>query len=136
MLKSACVFFSVLFVAPLASAETFKCVGKYGEALYQNFPCHLESIGSTPGGGTSAGGTSVDGTSNGGSSLNAQQGKKSPAAPAEPRVGMTSEEVKAIWGEPNETIQEEPGQGSRFEVWSYGSVSVRFDRKGRVTAIQ
>jgi len=68
--------------------------------------------------------------------LNAQQGKKSPAAPAEPRVGMTSEEVKAIWGEPNETIQEEPGQGSRFEVWSYGSVSVRFDRKGRVTAIQ
>ena len=136
MLKSAFILFSVLFVASLASAETFKCVGKYGEALYQNFPCQFESIGSTPGGGTSAGGTSVDGTSNGGSSLNAQQGKKSPAAPAEPRVGMTGEEVKAIWGEPRQTIQEEPGRGSRYEVWSYGSVSVHVDRKGRVTAVQ
>ena len=116
MLKSVCVLFSVLFVAPLASAETFKCVGKYGEALYQNFPCQFESVGSTP--------------------MDPQGPKKSPAAPAEPRVGMTTDEVRAIWGEPTETVQEEPGNGSRFEVWSYGdSRSVRFDRRGRVTAV-
>jgi hypothetical protein len=117
MLKSVCVLFSILFVAPLASAEIFKCVGKSGEDLYQNFPCQFESIGSTP--------------------IDAQSQKKSPAVPAEPRDGMTTEEVKAIWGEPTDTVQEEPGDGPRYEVWSYGdSRSVRFDRRGRVTAIQ
>jgi hypothetical protein len=117
MLKSVCVLFSVLFVAPLASAEVFKCVGKYGEALYQNFPCQFESMG----------GTSID----------AQRPKKSPAVPAEPRLGMTTDEDRAIWGEPTDTVQEEPGDGGRFEVWSYGaSRSVRFDRKRRVTAIK
>jgi hypothetical protein len=44
MLKSGYVLFSLLFVAPLASAEIFKCVGKRGETLYQNFPCESESI--------------------------------------------------------------------------------------------
>jgi len=117
MLKSVGVLFSVLFVAPLASAEIFKCVGKYGEALYQNFPCQFESMG----------GTSID----------AQGPKKSPAVPAEPRIGMTTDEVRAIWGEPTDTVQEEPGDGPRFEVWSYGtSRSVRFDRKRRVAAIK
>jgi hypothetical protein len=117
MLKSVCVLFSVLFVAPLASAEIFKCVGKIGEVLYQNFPCQFESMGGTP--------------------MDAQGPKKSPAVPAEPRLGMTTEEVRAIWGEPTDTVQEEPGKGGRFEVWSYGvSQSVRFDRRGRVSAIQ
>ncbi len=48
MLKSVCILFSVLFVAPLATAEIFKCVGKKGEALYQNFPCQFESGGGMP----------------------------------------------------------------------------------------
>ena len=48
---------------------------------------------------------------------------------------MMSDEVRAIWGGPTEIIQEEPGAGSRFEVWSYGgSRSVRFDRKRRVAS--
>jgi hypothetical protein len=50
---------------------------------------------------------------------------------------MTTDEVRAVWGEPTDTVQEEPGDGPRFEVWSYGpSRSVRFDRKRRVAAIQ
>ena len=134
MLKSVCVLFFVLFVAPLASAETFKCVGKYGEALYQNFPCQFESIGSTPMDAQDPKKTPAVPTE---PRLGAQGPKKSPAVPAEPRVGMTTEEVKAIWGEPTDTVQEEPGDGPRYEVWSYGdSRSVRFDRRGRVTAIQ
>jgi hypothetical protein len=137
MLKSVCVLFSVLFVAPLATADVFKCVGKSGEDLYQNFPCQFESIGATPGEGTSVGGTPKGGTPTGETSIHAQGQKKSPTAPAEPRVGMTTEEVRAIWGEPTNTVQEEPGDGPRSEVWSYGdSRSVRFDRRGRVTAIQ
>ena len=123
MLKSVCVLFSVLFVAPLASAEIFKCVGKKGEVLYQNFPCQFESGGGMPMGALSQ--------------KDAPGAKKSPAAPAEPRIGMTTDEVRAIWGEPTDTVQEEPGDGPRFEVWSYGaSRSVRFDRKRRVAAIQ
>jgi hypothetical protein len=136
MLKSVCVLFSVLFVAPLATADVFKCVGKSGEDLYQNFPCQFESIGATPGDGTSVGGTPKGGTPTGETSINAHGQKKSPTAPAEPRVGMTTDEVRAIWGEPTDTVQEEPGDGPRFEVWSYGdSRSVRFDRRGRVTAV-
>lgn len=132
MWKSVCVLFSVLFVAPLASAEVFKCVGKYGEALYQNFPCQFESMGWIPA-------DSQVSTKSQTSLAEPRPGmgpKKSPALPAEPRLGMTTEEVRAIWGEPTDTVQEEPREG-RFEVWSYGgSRSVRFDRRGRVFAIQ
>jgi Domain of unknown function (DUF4124) len=127
MLKSVCVLFCVLFVAPLASAEIFKCVGQYGEALYQNFPCQFMSMGGMP----------MDAPGPKESPANVSGPKKPPAAPAAPRVGMTNDEVRAIWGEPTEIIQEEPGEGSRFEVWSYdASRSVRFDRKRRVSSIQ
>jgi Domain of unknown function (DUF4124) len=127
MLKSVCVLFSVLLVAPLASAEVFKCVGKKGETLYQNFPCQFESMGGMPTDVPDPKKTRVD----------APAPKKSPAVPAEPRLGMTTDEVRAIWGEPAEIVQEEPGDGGRFQVWSYGdSRSVRFDRKRRVAAIQ
>ena len=126
MLKSVCVLLSVLFVVPLASAEIFKCVGKSGEALYQNFPCQFESGGGIP----------MDIPSPKKSPTDVAGPKKSPT-PAEPRVGMTTDEVRAIWGEPAEIVQEEPGDGGRFQVWSYGaSRSVRFDSKRRVAAIQ
>jgi len=133
MLKSVCALFCVLFVASLVSAEVFKCVGKNGEDLYQNFPCQFESISGTP---TNAPGEKdAQGPKKSPTDVAAQ--KKSTAAPAEPRIGMTTDEVRAIWGEPTDTVQEEPGDGPRFEVWSYGaSRSVRFDRKGRASAIQ
>ena len=137
MLKSVCVLFSVLLVAPLASAEVFKCVGKYGEALYQNFPCQFVSMGGMP---MDAPGpkelpTDVPGATK--SPTDVSGAKKSPTASAAPRAGMTGDEVRALWGEPTEIIQEEPGEGSRFEVWSYdASRSVRFDRKRRVSSVQ
>ena len=127
MLKSVCALFSLLFGASLASAEVFKCVGKNGEDLYQNFPCQFESVGGMP--------TDVPDPKK--SPMDVASPKKSPAAPAEPRIGMTTEEVRAIWGEPTDTRWEEPGDGDLSEVWSYGaSRSVRFDRKRRVAAIQ
>ena len=137
MLKSVYVFFSVLFVAPLASAEVFKCVGKNGEALYQNFPCQFESISGTPMEAPGATKSPADAPVAKKSPTDVAGPKKSPAAPVEPRIGMTTEEVRAIWGEPTDTHWEEPGDGDRSEIWSYGaSRSVRFDGKRRVAAIQ
>src|SRR4029453_16065682 len=120
MLKPVCVLFSVLFAVSLASAEIFKCVGRKGEALYQNFPCQFESMS----------GMATDVPDPKKSTVDVPGPRKALAAPAEPRVGMTTDEVRTIWGEPAEIIQEEPGDGGRFQVWSYGdSRSVRFDRK-------
>ena len=137
MLKSVCALFSLLFGASLASAEVFKCVGKNGEALYQNFPCQFESMGGMPTDVPDPKKSPTDVASPKKSSIDVPGPKKSPAAPAEPRIGMTTEEVRAIWGEPTDTHWEEPGDGDLSEVWSYGaSRSVRFDRKRRVAAIQ
>ena len=138
MLKSACVLFSsVLFLAPLASAEVFKCVGKSGEDLYQNFPCQFESRGGMPTDVANTKKSPTDVADTKKSRADVAGPKKSPAAPAEPRIGMTTEEVRAIWGEPTDTLWEEPGDGDLSEIWSYGaSRSVRFDRKRRVAAIQ
>jgi len=137
MLKSVCVFFSVLFVAPLASAEIFKCVGKKGEALYQNFPCQFESMGGMPMDAAGSKTSTADVRDPKKSPVDAPSQKNAPAVPAEPRIGMTTGEVRAIWGEPTDTLWEEPGDGDLSELWSYGaSRSVRFDRKRRVAAIQ
>ena len=137
MLKTICVLFSVLFFPPLASAEVFKCVGKYGEALYQNFPCQFESTRDIPTDVPDTKKSLTDVADIKKSPTNVAGQKKPPAAPAEPRIGMTTEEVRAIWGEPTDSRWEEPGDGDRSEVWSYGdSRSVRFDSKRRVAAIQ
>jgi len=137
VLKSVFVLFSVLVIAPLASAEVFKCVGKKGESLYQNFPCQFESMGGMPMDAAGSKTSTADVRDPKKSLTDVAGPKKSPAAPAEPRIGMTTEEVRAIWGEPIDTHWEEPGDGDLSEVWSYGaSRSVRFDRKRRVAAIQ
>ena len=139
MLKSACVLLSVLFVAPLASAEIFKCAAKDGTDLYQNFPCQFDSMGIP---------TNAQGTNTPSAPANSTQTTlkavppsiqavgRSLALPSEPRVGMTIEDVRAIWGEPTSSYQDELVEG-RVEVWSYGaSRSVQFDVRGRVTALQ
>jgi hypothetical protein len=125
----------VWVVAPLflaaapTSAEIFKCAGKDRVVVYQNFPCEIDSLGSPPTGPTLA--TAI-GTPNG-----SAQAKTAPSRPAEPQIGMTAEDVRAIWGEPTDTFNEEPGDGGRVEVWAYGSDrSVRFDHRSRVTAVQ
>ena len=121
---------SVLVVASQAQAEIFKCAGKDGLVVYQNFRCELDSLGSLPSAPTKA----------------PTELKPAPPAaavlasnvdrPTEPRVGMSAEEVRAIWGEPTDTFNEEPGDGGRSETWAYGSNrSVRFDHKSRVIAV-
>src|SRR5215471_6448813 len=137
MFKSFCALLFLLFWVSFASAEVFKCIGKKGEDLYQNFPCEFESMGGMPTDAAGSKTSTADVRDPKKSPTDIAGPKKSPAAPAEPRIGMTTEEVRAIWGEPTDTRWEEPGDGDLSEIWSYGaSQSVRFDRKRRVAAIQ
>jgi hypothetical protein len=131
----------MVFVAPLASAQIFKCVAKDGTDLYQNFPCGIDSIGSVPTNGPSekaglAQSDSKRAKPNPSSPVVVITADKSIIARNEPRIGVTKEEVRAMWGEPTDSRWEEPGEGDLSEVWSYGnSRSVRFVND-RVSAIQ
>ena len=140
MAKSIGVLSFLLLVAPLASAQIFKCVAKNGTDLYQNFPCGIDSIGSMPTNGQSekaglAQSDSKRAKPNASPPPGVAAGK-SIIAQSEPRIGTTTDEVRAMWGEPTDTRWEEPGEGDLYELWSYGnSRSVRFV-KDRVSAIQ
>jgi hypothetical protein len=121
--------------APLASAEIFKCVAKDGTALYQNFPCQFDSIRWMP--------------SNPQTTLmpsDARQAKPTappinvastvkPADANEPRIGMTTDEIRAILGEPLEMVQDEPVDG-RIEIWRYVDRTIQFDRAHRVVTLE
>ena len=127
MRKVVWVVAPLFFAAAPTSAEIFKCAGKDGVVVYQNFPCHVDSLGSLP---SSATLVAVNGAAQ-------PKATSSKPQPTEPQVDMTAEEVRAIWGEPTDTFNEEPGNGGRVEVWAYGSDrSVRFDHRSRVTAVQ
>jgi len=126
----------VWIVAPLfwvalpAPAEIFKCAAKDGVVVYQNFRCELDSLGSLPSTSTKAPVVEQTKPTNVALGTTADQ-------PKEPRVGMTAEDVRAVWGEPTDTFNEEPGNGGRTETWVFGSDrSVRFDHRSRVIAIQ
>lgn len=125
--------------APPGAAEIFKCVGKGGVDLYQNFPCEIDSLGSLPSSPPSAKPALPP------DDANRAMPKAAPVAVAstgraanasEPRIGMTRNEVTAIWGEPLETEEDEPKEG-RTEIWRYADGrSVQFSNKHRVSAVQ
>ena len=128
----ACV---VLAVTAPCSAEIFKCTAKSGLPLYQNFPCEFDSLASLPGGPQTAALVAVP--------VHAEV--KDPAAaststprsrPGVPSAGMTENEVRTLWGEPQEVIQDEPRSG-RVEIWRYvdGRV-VQINQKRRVISVQ
>jgi len=129
--KSVGLLSCLLLIAPLASAQIFKCVAKDGTDLYQNFPCGIDSIGSMS--------TSAPGDKAPSDSKQTKPDASLPAAavvPTEPRVGMSREEVKAVWGEPEEIVQDEPMNGG-VDIWRYAdSRSVRFSKRHRVLAVQ
>ncbi len=138
--KSVGILSFLLFVAPLVSAQIFKCVAKDGTDLYQNFPCGIDSIGSIPTKAPSEGAGSAQSDSKqakpNASPPTGAAARKSIIAQSEPRIGMTSEEVRALWGEPMETRWEEPGVGDRYEVWSYGNSRSLYFINDRVSTIQ
>ena len=122
------LLFAVMAV-PVAHAEIYACAGKQRMPVYQNFPCQFDRLDAVP--------SSAQGPSAGASDRAAPQRAKGVASsrPAVPAVGMTTDEVRTIWGEPTTSSTEEHAKRD-IEVWTYAdSRSIVFDRKGIVTAI-
>jgi hypothetical protein len=143
MAKLEWLFVALLFVAPPSSAEIFKCADKSGMDRYQNFPCAIDSTGAVssnpssaksplpPGIATQTRPTAIPVAA----STDRPVGANGRPAASDPRVGMTEDEVRAIWGEPEEIIQDEPRDG-RIEIWRYGGGrSVQFSNKRRVLIV-
>jgi hypothetical protein len=115
------------------AGEIFKCVSKDGTTLYQNFPCNIDSIGSVAANPPPADSAVNKSATSPGKGTSAPQ----PAVATEPRVGMSADEVKTLWGEPEEEIWDEPGVGGRISNWRYaGGRNVQFNNKHRVVAVQ
>ncbi len=132
----------IFLTAPPAVAEIFKCVGKNAADVYQNFPCSVDSIGSMP---SAKAPRNAPETSQSVGAAPAGRPPLSPIAQPAPRVmasgnevqlGATSDEVRAMWGEPEEIVQDEPPSG-RIEIWKYADAKiVHINVKKRVISIQ
>jgi hypothetical protein len=116
------------------AAEIYKCVDRSGVDRYQNFPCAVDSPGWMP---------STPATPKPSTPI-ASPSKPTPSPPpatppkdaSTPRPGMTADEVKALWGEPDEILQDEPRSG-RVEIWQYADGRVvQINVKQRVISIQ
>lgn len=130
---------SAFLAAPAVAGEIFKCVAKDGTPLYQNFPCDIDSVGSLPSNPPVAKTPSMPGAAG------QEKSKTDPVKVAstvkstnagEPRIGMTADEVRALLGEPEEIVEDEPASG-RVSIWRYADGrSVQFNNKHRVLAVQ
>ncbi|HEY1461080.1 MAG TPA: DUF4124 domain-containing protein [Casimicrobiaceae bacterium] len=119
--------------APATAAEIYKCVAKDGTALYQNFPCNIDSIGSEP---TATKPNSLPDAS-AAKSNTPTKATSTAQSGGEPRIGMTTDEVKALLGEPEEMVEDEPAIGGRVSNWRYADGrTVQFDHRHRVLSVQ
>jgi hypothetical protein len=131
----------VALCATEASGEIYKCTSGKSLPKYQNFPCEFDSLGSVPPtmatDDAHARTTGVPAATRAPASLRRVGAVAHRNSSAQvPRVGMTTDEVRALWGEPVEMNKEELRKGT-FDTWTYAdSRSVQFDRKGRVTSIR
>ena len=121
----------LLVAAQPAHGDIFKCTTRKSMPTYQNFPCEFESLGAMPATAPAA----KAGAAPAPTAAKSRMPDRA-AATTTPRVGMTTSEVKAIWGEPLDTTREEYAKGN-IETWMYAnSRSIRFDLRGRVTEIK
>jgi len=125
-----------LGVASHAAAEIVKCKEKNGLDRYQNFPCSMDSQGWLPNDRPAAKSATRGTTPEGVKAAPAVVAATEKSAHAsEPRIGMSQEDVRAIWGQPMETDQDERKEG-RIEIWRYADGrSIEFNHKQRVSAV-
>jgi hypothetical protein len=131
-----------------AQAEIYACQAKSGLMIYQNFPCPFDSLGSVPQAAAQPGPSPQAATSAPAVSKRMPVGASPPgvrrdaAVPAKVtaegqlRIGSSEDDVRRVWGEPEEVVQDEPPKG-RVEIWRYkDGRSVQIDRRHLVVAIQ
>ena len=134
---------------PPASAEIFKCVAKDASALYQNFPCEFDSIGWVPSNAQAAKTTLISPAVMSPTASQAKPKASVNVAPVnvastvrstptgEPQIGMSSDEVRVLLGEPEEMVDDEPAEGGRVSNWRYADGRiVQFDHKHHVLGVQ
>jgi hypothetical protein len=52
-------------------------------------------------------------------------------------IGMAADEVRALLGEPEEMVEDEPASGGRVSIWRYADGRiVQFDHKHNVLGVQ
>jgi hypothetical protein len=116
-----------LFAAsPVAVAEIYKCKDSKGNDKYQNFSCHIDSIGSK---------ATVAPSKEEPVRSAAQPAATSAVLRPNPVPGMRMEEVSDSWGKPKKTTV-----NRGLESWFYpgpdgNTREVRFDREGTVLAV-
>jgi hypothetical protein len=143
MLKPICVLLALLVASPLVNAEIFKCT-RAGNAVYQNFPCDVDSIGSSATATAPAAKAAAIAASAPERSPSAVSGPKAAgaeeSAPAriEPRIGLTRNQVRtSAWGEPIDIVKEDDEDGGT-ETWYYDvgrKRAILFDARGKVAEI-
>lgn len=128
------VVLPAFLAAPPVVSEIFKCVAKSGDPLYQNFPCNIHSLDFAPLDPEIRNTVSTSDASP--QKLQNNSVVITPAPAGEPRIGMTIDEVTKLWGEPQETVEDEPRSG-RVSIWHYADGRVvKFNVKRRVQAVQ
>jgi hypothetical protein len=128
------VVLPAFLAAPPVVSEIFKCVAKSGDPLYQNFPCNIHSLDFAPLDPAIRNAVSTSDASP--QKLQNNSVVVTPARAGEPRIGMTIDEVTKLWGEPQETVEDEPRSGRVF-IWNYADGRVvKFNVKHRVLAVQ
>ena len=135
----ALVVLLAFFVAPTVAAEIFKCVAKDGAPQYQNFPCHVDSLGlpSSPPVASTPSMNGATGEEKSKAALVSVASTAKATNASDPRVGMTADEVRALLGEPENVEEDEPGSGGRVSTWRYpDGRTVQFNHKQRVSGVK
>jgi hypothetical protein len=143
MRTASCI--ALALAATASNAEIYSCAGPRSMTVYQNFPCEFTSRGSVPASGsaqtkpsapTTPGAATVARNATAGNTRTPPAVQTTVAPNTGPRPGMSEDDVRKAWGEPEEIIQDEPPSG-RVDIWRYkDGRSVQINRRHRVVAVQ
>ncbi len=127
MLPPRAIFLMLFMASPWASADIYKCADANGQDKYQNFPCAIDSIGSTATATPQKEQTAAPETQLAVASVHSVQ--------KQPEPGMKMSEVRAELGPPSSTKVIKS-----VEIWYYEGIghttrAIRFNRTGTVVSV-
>jgi len=141
MMTRALLCLTLALYAADVHGDIYRCAGKHGIPVYQNFPCTFDSLGAAstdaaPAAKPAAQPMPAPVRAAPPAAISERAIQPTRAGASEPQPGATDEAVRKAWGEPDEIIQDEPPSG-RVEIWRYkDGRSVQINRRHRVIAVQ